>query len=165
MTHSSLHPEASRLIALHGMTAHPEGGFFVEIFRSPLKVQTTDGRGERSAVTNILFLLDSSVNDGISRLHKVLSDEVWHFLDGAPLTLTTLDPDLERHEEQLLNRESPSMTVSASHWQAAQTTGPWTLVGCAVGPGFEFEDFSMLKDDSELTSKCLAVFPHLGSLV
>ena len=162
---SGLHPDSSRLIAHHGMSPHPEGGFFVETFRSSLTVQTTDGRGKRAAITNILFLLDSSINDGISRLHCVLSDEVWHFIDGAPLVLTTLDSSLGHSGEHLLEKAHPTFTVPASYWQAAQTRGPWTLVGCTVGPGFDFSDFSMLKDKNDRAAQLLSAHPHLERLV
>lgn len=165
MIDAKLHPESIRLIAHHGMIAHPEGGFFVETFRSTMTVQTSDGRGERSAITNILFLLDGSINDGISRLHRVLSDEVWHLIDGAQLTLTTLDSALNQPGEHLLDSAHPTFTVPAGHWQAAQTHGPWTLVGCTVGPGFDFADFSMLKDENEGAAQLLSTFPHLERLV
>jgi len=160
----SLHPEAARIVEKHNMQAHPEGGFFVETFRSNRLVETTDGRGARSALTHILFLLDASFKDGISRLHRVRSDEVWQYITGAPLTLTCLSPDLSEASDSILNLDHPSLTVPADAWQASRTYGPWTLVGCTVGPGFDFQDFTMMKDEPETTKQLLASYPHLEEL-
>lgn len=161
----NLHPDAVRLIERHDMLPHPEGGFFVETFRSEQTVQTMDGRGMRSALTNILFLLDASLRDGISRLHQVSSDEVWHYLAGAPLTLTRLDPDFTHHTDRVIGPDFPTWTIPAHDWQAARTSGPWTLVGCSVGPGFDFDDFRLLKDESDLCVQLLANFPHVEPLI
>lgn len=160
----SLHPEAARIVEKHSMQSHPEGGFFVETFRSARLVQTTDGRGKRPALTHILFLLDASFKDGISRLHRVRSDEVWQYIAGAPLNLTCISPDLSDASSSILDGDHPSLTVPADDWQAAQTEGPWTLVGCSVGPGFEFEDFAMMKEAPETIKQLLSVHPHLEKL-
>jgi predicted cupin superfamily sugar epimerase len=56
-------------------------------------------------------------------------------------------------------------TVAASHWQAARTLSDYALVGCTVGPGFDFEDFTILGNDAESTTRLLALDPELASLV
>lgn len=162
---SALHPEARRHVEHHGMLAHPEGGFFVETFRSPHTVQPEDGRGARSALTTILFLLDAGHAQGISRLHRVTSDEVWHFIAGDPLELTILPEDLSTIEDGPLDEAHPVRVVPAGHWQAARTLGSWTLVGCTVGPGFDFSDFTMLREAPEHAERFARIHPDRQTLL
>lgn len=161
----ALHPESSRLIARYGMQAHPEGGWFVERFRSERTVQPHDDRESRSALTSILFLLDAAQHQGISALHLVRSDEVWHHLGGDPLELVVLNESFDHVETSVLDSESPVFVVPADHWQSARTTGSYTLVGCTVGPGFDFEDFRLLRTDPARSEHFLALQPDLSHLV
>ena len=163
----ALHPDAQELIERHGMTAHPEGGFFVERFRSGHGVRPMDDREERSALTSILFLLDASVLEGISRLHRVRSDEAWYHLDGAPVELTLLPPDTGSHHPDHihLGQDTPDAFVPAHWWQAARTTGAWSLVACAVGPGFDFKDFDLLRDDPAAARRMQERFPEAAALI
>lgn len=147
------------------MLAHPEGGFFVETFRSPHTVQPEDGRGTRSALTTILFLLDTGHAQGISRMHRVTSDEVWHFIAGDPLELTVLPEDMAHAHGWPLDPANPVRVVPAGWWQAARTRGTWTLVGCTVGPGFDFADFKMLKEAPEPAARFARTHPELAALV
>lgn len=147
MTESSLHPRAAQLIAALGLVPHPEGGHFSEVFRSAACVRPLDERAERTALTTIFFLLAAGE---VSRWHRVASDEVWHFYEGAPLELMVADSALCEVERRTLGpvagQVRPVQVVPAGAWQAACTTGAYTLVGCSVGPGFEFTDFQMLRD-------------------
>lgn len=104
------------------------------------------------------------------------SDEAWHFYEGAPLELWTIDPALERLERVLLGPYSPDPShidpttrpvhvVPAGCWQAARPTGDYCLAGCSVGPGFDFADFSMLSDDPAAAGKLTTRFPEMASLV
>ncbi len=161
---AALHPEAKRIAERHAMMAHPEGGFFVETFRSVRSVDPLDGRSPRSAITNILFLLDDNVKNGISRFHRVVSDEIWIHVSGAPLSVTIVDPTMKTAKSFTLDESHPTSTVPAAYWQAAQTRGPWTLVSCSVGPGFEFQDFAMLDDEPPLKAQLIDSHPHLASL-
>ena len=139
---------ADTLIATLELTVHPEGGYFGELFRSPALVQPDDGRGRRPALTTIYFLLPSGA---VSRWHRVSSDEVWHFYEGAPLDLWTADPharDIAGHRLGPLDTaQQPVHTVPAGWWQAARSTGAYTLMGCTVGPGFDFADFRLAADE------------------
>ena len=121
---------------------HPEGGWYRELQRSAITVQRPDG-SHRSAITTVLFLLCA---DEISRWHCVHgADEIWTFLDGAPLCLL-MHPDSERKTEScLLHRENPVACVPAGVWMAARSEGDFSLVSCCVGPGFSFNDFEMLR--------------------
>ena len=140
-------PKAAQdLVARLGLLPHPEGGFFGESFRSPIQLTLTDGR-IRAASTAIYFLLPMGA---FSALHRVSSDEVWHFYEGDPLELTTITPEgilktmtLGRDLEE---GQRPQFVVPAGVWQAAKPTVEkigFTLVGCTVAPGFDFADFEM----------------------
>ncbi|WP_315735268.1 MULTISPECIES: cupin domain-containing protein [unclassified Bradyrhizobium] len=130
---------AADIIARLGLQPHPEGGHFRETFRDP----AVDASG-RAASTLIYFLLARGER---SHWHRVDAVETWHFYAGAPLTLriaaegqasqmTTLGIDLAAGQQ-------PQAIVPAHAWQAAESTGDWTLVGCTVAPGFMFEGFEL----------------------
>lgn len=138
---------ADALIAELRLESHPEGGHFRELFRSTCRVQPADRRGQRDALTTIFFLLREGE---FSRLHRVLSDEIWHFYEGEPLELIVVRADFSACERVTLGPlergGEPVAVVPAGDWQAAVPRGAYSLVGCSVGPGFDFADFSMLTD-------------------
>jgi uncharacterized protein len=142
---SLMHPRASELISLLKLEPHPEGGHFVQTFRSSVSVTPSDLRGSRAALTVIYFLL---VQGSFSRWHRVASDEAWHWYEGYPLELFTAPPDTGIVRCSVLGPLSggaaPQQIVPAGHWQAARATGAYALVGCSVGPGFEYADFTLL---------------------
>ena len=117
-----------------GLRPHPEGGFYGETFRSPLRLTLPDGR-VRSASTAIHYVLPP---DAWSTWHRVHADEIWHHYDGAPLRLHRLGLG-----EARLDRETPHAFVPAGMWQAAESQGGAVLCGCTVAPGFEFDDFEL----------------------
>ncbi len=135
---------ADELVRTLGLVPHPEGGHYAEVFRSAVRVQTA--RGERSALTTIDFLLRAGE---CSAWHRVRSDEVWHLLEGGPLVLWLLPPDLSRVDRVELARVRRHV-VPADWWQAAEPAGDFAYVGASVGPGFEFADFSFGRDDAAL---------------
>jgi uncharacterized protein len=135
------------LIAQLELQPHPEGGWYREIHRSTQAISRSDGEA-RSALTAILFLLNAGE---ISSWHRVsAADETWHFAGGDPLELLTLPPAGGEVRRQCLGPVESGLTpvavVEADWWQAARTTGTWSLVSCCVGPGFEFADYSLLRD-------------------
>ncbi len=133
---------AARIIETLGLKPHPEGGWFAETVRAPLRVSAP--QGERSAHTAIYFLL---LEGTFSALHRVRSDELWHHYDGAPLELTTLDDQGRSHLHVLGHDfdagQRPQVLVPAGVWQAAVPRGGWSLCGCTVAPGFDFADFEL----------------------
>lgn len=136
---------AEELIRSLELERHPEGGHFRELHRSSAMVDPGDGRGARAALTTIYYLLRAGEH---SRIHLVESDEVWHHYEGAPLELVWSPPGFETLVELRLGPVGPGVrpveVVPAGQWQAARSTGDYTLVGCTVGPGFDFADFRML---------------------
>jgi predicted cupin superfamily sugar epimerase len=130
---------ADQIIARLGLQPHPEGGHFRQTWIADA------APGERPAGTAILFLLRAGER---SHWHRVDAVEIWHHYAGAPLFLhraadaagpakaAILGPDLAAGQ-------SPQLIVPAHHWQAAETTGDWTLAGCTVSPAFRFEGFEL----------------------
>ena len=152
-----MHKRAQDLINDLGLQPHPEGGYFREIFRSPHQVHRSDERSARSALTTIYFLL---VKGQHGRWHRVASDEVWHFYEGDPLDVYWIDDQDVVHQEVLGTGTSdahPVCVVPAGCWQAARPRGEYSLMGCTVAPGFEFQDFEMLSEES-------AALAHIRSL-
>lgn len=132
-----------QFIRQFNLTPHPEGGFFRETYRSGQQVWSRPASGDRAAATHIYFLLPRG---HISRFHRVIHDEIWHIYQGDPLRLIQFNG--HRLNEC---RIGPGCTdfaavVPAGTWQAAATTGDYTLAGCTVAPGFDFTDFSFLAD-------------------
>ena len=143
---------------------HPEGGHYREIWRGRLGVEPSDGRGGRAALTSIYFLLPVGA---ISRWHRVRSDELWHHYEGAPLELLLVPPDELRLERVRLGplgpAQEPVRCVPATWWQAARSLGPYTLVGCTVGPGFEFSDFELLSNRSQAAEALFSALPEAAA--
>jgi hypothetical protein len=129
------------LVRALGLRPHPEGGYFQETYRARARVETP--RGARSAGTAIYYLLPRGE---FAAWHQVASDEVWHFYDGAPLTLYLLgEQGLETVTlgREVLRGERPQVVVPAGVLQAAVPRGDFTLVGCTVAPGFDFADWEL----------------------
>ena len=156
---------AQQLIRELGLQPHPEGGLFREVFRSPLRVRSPFGP-ERPALTTIYFLVPSGT---WSRWHRVAHDEVWHFYEGDPLELLTLDPRFEHFERRMLSRLGepgvPVAVIPAGHWQAARATRGFALVGCTVAPGFDPDDFTLMKDQPDQVAALERRDPQLARLV
>jgi len=135
---------AADIIVRLELKPHPEGGHYRETFRDV----RTDPQG-RSRSTAIYYLLRRGER---SHWHRIDAVEIWHYYSGAALTLkianegcgphtVTLGPDVTAGER-------PQAIVPAGAWQAAESNGDWTLVGCTVAPGFEFASFELAKAHS-----------------
>jgi predicted cupin superfamily sugar epimerase len=157
---------AAELVATLGLIPHPEGGYYAEVYRAVASVQPADGRGLRAALTTIYFLLPAGA---VSRWHRVLSDEVWHFYEGAPLDLWTATPGGDvvscNRLGPLDGTQQPVWTVPAGWWQAARSRGAYTLVGCTVGPGFDFRDFVLAADDASAAAALRAHHAAAAELI
>ena len=158
---------AAQLIEQLGLRPHPEGGCFREVFRSSATVQPADARAPRSALTTIDFVL---ARGEWSAWHRVRSDEVWHLLEGGPLRLWLMPPELDAVESVVLGAvdgfgRAPRKTVAANWWQAAEPLGDHAYVGATVAPGFDFADFAFLRDDAAATARLAALRPDLSRLL
>jgi len=150
--------DAEALIAALDLREHPEGGWYREVFRSEVVVETA--RGERAASTAIYFLL---VEGTFSAWHRVKSDEVWHHYAGDPVELHTLSA-AGHHTialgSDLAAGQRPQFTVERNLLQAARVRRGWALCGCTVSPGFDFADFKMPSRED-----LLAAWPASASIV
>lgn len=130
--------EAEDIIARLGLQPHPEGGHYAETWR-----HAPEGGG-RGSGTAIYYLLKAGER---SHWHRVDAAEIWHFHAGAPLRLSLSEDGLAERDEMLgadlAGGQRPQVIVPPFCWQAAQSTGAWTLVGCTVSPAFEFAGFEM----------------------
>jgi len=163
---SALNPRVSDLIKLLDLKPHPEGGHFHEVFRSSTIVRRSGGREQRSALTTIYFLLTAG---GHSRWHKVGSDEVWQYHEGDPLELFWVAQGAAACSRAMVGEAGgsnrPIAVVPGGSWQTARTTGEYTLVGCTVGPGFEYADFRLLRDLPEEAEEMRRRFAELAQQV
>lgn len=130
--------DAAAIIARLNLKPHPEGGHYAETYRHHA------GPGQRGAMTAIYFLLQAGER---SHWHRVDATEIWHYYAGAPLTLELSHDGKEIRAEtlgpDLAHGQQPQIIVPANWWQAAESRGAWTLVGCTVGPAFEFSGFEL----------------------
>ncbi|MDX5349234.1 MAG: cupin domain-containing protein [Paracoccaceae bacterium] len=126
---------AEEIIRRLELEPHPEGGWYRQTWAGP-------EIGGRASGTAILFLLRAGER---SHWHRVDADEIWLWHAGAPLVLSlglTAARDY-RLGPDVLGDEAPQLVVPAGWWQAARSTGEWTLVSCTVSPGFRFEGFEL----------------------
>lgn len=135
---------ADEIISQLDLQPHPEGGWYRQTW------QAADG--PRASGTCIYFLLKAGER---SHWHRVDAAEIWHFYAGTPLILrlaeTCAGPAFDnRLGPNLANGELPQVIVPTGHWQSAETTGDWTLVGCTVSPGFQFEGFELAAADFDI---------------
>jgi uncharacterized protein len=136
---------AAEMIRALDLKPHPEGGHYRQTFQDA----RTDASG-RAASTAIYFLLARGER---SHWHRIDAVEVWHYHAGAPLVLEMADAAgaIRRMKlgPDIAMGERPQGVVPMGHWQAAESLGDWTLVGCTVAPGFQFSGFEMAPKDWE----------------
>lgn len=134
-----------------GLSPLPEeGGFFHETYRADLRLsgECLAGRyaGERSAGTAIYYLLTPG---SFSAMHRLRSDEVFHFYLGDPVYMLQLHPSGAVHEAaigtDIRAGQRPQVVVPAGTWQGAalEAGGRFALLGTTMTPGFEFDDFEL----------------------
>lgn len=155
------------LITSLNLQPHPEGGWYRESYRATESIPADGlpGRfdGPRSFATAIYFLLTSET---FSALHRLKSDEQWHFYRGSPLTIHVIHPDGRyapvKLGQQLDRGETLHAVVPYGCWFGAtvDTSGSYALVGCTVAPGFDFADFEMAEGH-----KLLQEFPQHKALI
>lgn len=136
---------AEQIIHHLGLQPHPEGGWYRQTW-------VADGPG-RPAGTCIYFLLKAAER---SHWHRVDATEIWLYHSGAPLILSRAATSAGPATETLLGPdlaggEAPQLIVPAHHWQAARSTGDWTLVSCTVSPGFTFAGFDLAPPDFDIS--------------
>lgn len=155
------------LIRSLDLRPHPEGGWYRETYRAAESIAPNGlperYAGPRSHATAIYFLLTS---DNFSALHRLKSDEQWHFYKGSPLCLHVIHADGRYAPVKLganpAQGETFQVVVPHGCWFGAtvDTPGAYALVGCSVAPGFDFSDFE-IGDRQSLTR----AFPQHAGLI
>jgi predicted cupin superfamily sugar epimerase len=133
---------------------HPEGGFYRETYRSTLEVDNrvlpVGYNGNRRLSTSIYYLLRSGE---ISHLHRLRADEIWYYHYGSSLKIILIDKEGRKHTRFLGARaekaEHMQVLIPAGTVFAAEVadTGSFSLFGCMVSPGFEFDDFELFSKE------------------
>src|SRR5262249_52885099 len=125
------------VIRLLELKPHPEGGHYRETFRDARSIEG------RPVSTATYFLLARGER---SHWHRVDAVEIWHYYAGAPLALAIADAAgtrVARLGNDVSAGEMPQVVVPAGAWQSAESLGAWTLAGCTVAPGFDFNGFEL----------------------
>lgn len=158
-------------IAALKMEPHPEGGYFSQTYQAaeiiPQEALPVRFSGARPYSTAIYFLLE---NHNRSALHRIQSDEVWHFYAGGPLTVYVIEPTSGTLSLVQLGNDPDrgevfQAVVRAGCWFGAKPVGrpdesAFSLVGCTVAPGFDFADFELANQAS-----MLSLFPQHAALI
>ena len=141
---------AEDLIKQFGLIKHPEGGYFRESYRSlesiPQQALPSRYTGARAYSTTIYFLL---IPGTVSRLHRLCSDEVWHFYLGERLELLQISPEGSMEKvslgQNIASGQKLQHVVPAGYWFGARPSADsgYSFVGCTVAPGFEYVDFDL----------------------
>lgn len=142
--------KAAEIIRQYQLKPHPEGGFYRETYRSagmiPARCLPQGFMHSRNVCTAILYLLEES---DFSVLHRIRQDEIWHFHLGGALRLVIISPAGKLTEVRLgqdaAAGEYVQYVVPAGHWFGARPAAGavFSLVGCTVAPGFDFDDFEL----------------------
>ncbi len=140
-----------------GMIEHPEGGYFKEVYKAKERIEEDAlpdrFTGPRAFSTSIYFLLTGS---NVSKFHRIKSDELWHFYHGSPITLHVLHQDGSYEQVHL----GPDLEAG-QEFQCVVPSGSWfgatvdqldtySLLGCTVAPGFDYDDFEMAEKEALL---------------
>jgi uncharacterized protein len=146
---------------------HPEGGYFKETYRCSESIERNclpaRFTGSRSISTSIYYLLEQADYSGF---HKIKSDECWHFYTGGTLLIhvieTTANYSCIKLGSDILNGETFQFVVPAGAWFASEPAAnvAFSLVGCTVAPGFDFEDFEMANRE-----QLIGEFPQHGDTI
>lgn len=143
--------KAQDIIEKLELLRHPETGHFKETYRAEGKININGSL--RNYSTAVYFLLEDGEK---SNLHKIASDEIWHFYLGDPLEIIQISPEGEleiiKLGSNIMSGQKLQHAVPAGYWFGSYSTGQYSFVGCTVSPGFDFEDFA-LANRQELVAK------------
>lgn len=155
--------DLAALLASYSFESHPEGGSYLETYRSECESSFVGFTGLRSSCTGIYFLLKEGE---FSSLHRIKSDEMWHFYLGGPLEIIEVTPE-GRLISTILgkdfnNNQHLQYVVKKGHWFGSRPLkgSSYSFLGCTVSPGFDFQDF-------ELAQRCslTQAYPQHRSLI
>lgn len=153
--------KVQKLVKKLDLLPHPEGGYYKEMYRSTELIEQNAlperFPAARNFMTSIYFLLEQG---SFSAFHRIQSDELWYFHQGADIKIHVILKDGTYKYFQLGPEKEMQCCVPAESWFASESTGTYSLVSCAVAPGFDFEDFE-LADKEKLSF----IYPQHTSLI
>jgi len=142
--------DAEAIIEQFGLKPHPEGGFYSETYRCdetiPSHLLSRRYRGDRNLGSAILYLLTT---DTFSAMHRLITDEIFHFYYGDPVDILVLFPEGNGETvtlgTDLAGGHSPQVVVSGGCWQGLSLAsgGRFALMGTTMAPAFDFDDFEL----------------------
>ncbi|CAD5125475.1 unnamed protein product [Dimorphilus gyrociliatus] len=146
---------------------HPEGGYYSEVYRSKGIIPSTcteeKFKGDRNFITSIYFLLSY---DNFSAFHRLKQDEIWSFHAGSSICVHIIDEDGSYSRQtvglKLHKGETPQFVIKAGQWFSynVEEKHGFTVVGCAVSPGFDFADFEL-----GMREQLLAKYPQHSEII
>jgi len=156
---------SSSWIQYLGLTPHPEGGYFKEIYRNENLISDVElmqtYSGKRNLASSIYFMLESGQ---VSKLHRLKSDEIWYFHYGAPIKVHVFDNQYSTYVlgtnyqlNDLLQLIIPAGAIFGAEVIGTEAFG---IVGCMVSPGFHFDDFEFVSFQEMKT-----LFPTYESII
>jgi uncharacterized protein len=153
------HKKIIELLSLKPLSA--EGGFFRETYRSDI---TFNRNGKQCCLSTAIFYL---LREGeASRIHKLKSDEIWHFYLGDPLEIYLFKEsggcDKKMLGVDIENGEMPQILIPKNCWQGAKLRdgGKFALMGTTVSPAFEESDFEM-----GVREKLISLYPEFAEII
>ena len=158
-----MNKDSAYWISKLNLQKHPEGGYFFESYKSVELVNLPKYHGSRHISTAIYYLLEG---DEFSAFHVMKSDELWHFYAGSSLTLFIIEPNGRLNEvilgENIDNGHTFQAAITAGCWFAAAVDdyNSYSLVGCTVSPGFDYQDWKI--GDMKILTK---LYPQHKSII
>ncbi|MCX7834159.1 MAG: cupin domain-containing protein [Ignavibacteria bacterium] len=159
--------KAEKIIKKYKLQKHIEGGYFTEFYRSHEKINQNclpkRYKSVRVFSTSIYFLLKGNE---FSTFHKLNSDEILHFYDGCPVNVYLIDKngnlEIKKLGRNISRGENYQILVKAGNWLAIKPTKrkSFSLIGCTVAPGFEYDDLHLGKKE-----ELLKIFPKQKKLI
>jgi predicted cupin superfamily sugar epimerase len=150
-----------------GLKKHPEGGYYKETYRSEETISSSAlplrYNGERNFGTAIYFLLTGSE---FSAFHRLKTDEIWHFYTGCSLTVHIITKHGDYIQQKLganwEENEDFQVILKAGDWFGAEVnnSSSYTLIGCTLAPGFDFQDFELAPQENLLN-----LYPQYSSII
>ena len=137
---------SSDYIKFLNLLPHPEGGYYAVVYKNSQIFNFPGFDGERSIATSIYFLLEEGQT---SAMHRIKSDEIWYYNDGAGLEIIEIDESgreiITTLGKNIAQGEVLQHVVKANRWFGARLKpgAKFCLVGCQVSPGFDFRDFEL----------------------
>ncbi|KRM03311.1 cupin [Limosilactobacillus gastricus] len=145
------------------LEAHPEGGWYRQVYHSAKSVYDQTSLASRYQYTSIYFILDGG---SPSHLHRLLHDEIWYYHDGAPIVVHCFSPNGDytavKLGRNLSAGEQLQFRVPAGTIFGSEVTDPTSfgLVSCAVAPGFDYHDFELYTQ-----AQLLPIFPEQADII